>query len=118
LKGLGIAQHGSYFFMQKIARIRLRSRQASPACEGNRCVAYAERGPDTFERLNSLRCRGGTEKLTEHNTLAFPVSFFEGQVLRAACASPRSFHFDAFLPCFYSLASQSRQHAVQALLKV
>jgi len=64
--------------MQMFAWIKLRWRQAFLACEGL-CIGMCMlRWPDAFERLASLGRRGGPEKLTKRNSLAFPLYFFEG----------------------------------------
>lgn len=102
--------------MQMFAWFKLRWRQAFLACDANCIGMYDLRWQDAFERLASIVRRGGPKNLIERNSLALPVSFFEGPALGKRFRFPlRVVRMDF---CFYSLANQTLQHAFQALLKV
>jgi hypothetical protein len=80
LKDLKTTQYGSSL-MQMFAWIKLRGRQTFLARDG-KCIGMCVlRWNDALQRLASLGRRGGPEKLTKRDSLAFPVHFFEGSAL-------------------------------------
>jgi hypothetical protein len=102
--------------MQMFAWFELRWRQAFLACDANSIGTSGLRWHGATQRLASLVRRGGPKNLIERNSLAFPVSFFEGSALN------KQFRFSVrvvrMLFGFYSFANQTQQHAFAAFLKV
>jgi hypothetical protein len=80
LKDLKTTQHG-FSLLQMFAGIKLRCRQAVLACDGKLSGMCMLRWPDALQRLISLGHRGSPIKLSKHNSLAFPLYFFEGPAI-------------------------------------
>jgi hypothetical protein len=80
LKDLKTMQHG-FPLLQMFARVRLRCHQAALARDGKLSGTCMLRWPDALQRLISLGHRGSPIKLSKHNSLAFPVYFFEGPAI-------------------------------------
>jgi hypothetical protein len=116
LKDLKTSQYGS-FLMQVIAWIKLRWRQAFLARYG-KCIAMSMlQRHDALERLASLGRRGSPEKLNKRNSQDFPVYFFEGSALGMRVRLLMRYVVMHFCFASISLAKQSQQRALQALLK-